>query len=87
VGESETWVLGELNPPKNSRIPRRSQEIANEGSWATLMVVLERIRVRSERSGEGVSSIQGLKTRKPDSPISEIGQSNLSWTDKTLPPW
>jgi hypothetical protein len=56
VGESETLVFGELNPPKNSRIPWGSKEIANGHLWAFLMVVLERIRVRSERSGEGVSS-------------------------------
>jgi hypothetical protein len=31
---------------------------------------------------DGVSSVQGLKTRKLDSPISEIGQSSFSWTDK-----
>jgi hypothetical protein len=31
-----------LNPPKNSRIPRRSQGITNGGSWATLMVDFER---------------------------------------------
>jgi hypothetical protein len=64
-GESETPVLGELNPPKNSRIPRRSQEISNGGSWATLTVVLERRRVKSEGSGEAVSSVGGrgeLKT-------------------------
>jgi hypothetical protein len=42
VGESETPVLGELNPPKNSRIPRRSQGITNGGSWATLTVDFER---------------------------------------------
>jgi hypothetical protein len=59
AGESETPVLRELNPPKNSRIPQRSQEIANGGLWAFLTVVLERIRVRSERSGEGVSFVQG----------------------------
>jgi hypothetical protein len=29
VGESETPILGELNPPKNRRIPWRNQEIAN----------------------------------------------------------
>jgi hypothetical protein len=59
VGESETPVLGELNPPKNSRIPWRSQEIANGGLWTFLTIVLERIRVRSEIIGEGVSSVQG----------------------------
>jgi hypothetical protein len=57
-------VLGELNPPKNSRIPWRSQEATNGDSWAALMVVLERIRVRRERSGEGVSSVHGVKNTK-----------------------
>jgi hypothetical protein len=32
-GESEEHVLGELNPPKNFKIPRRSQGIAN---WVVL---------------------------------------------------
>jgi hypothetical protein len=32
VGESETPVLGERDPPKNLRIPRRSQEITTTGS-------------------------------------------------------
>jgi hypothetical protein len=32
VGESETPILGELNPPKNSRILWRNQEIATKGS-------------------------------------------------------
>jgi hypothetical protein len=59
VGESEIPVHGELNPPKNLRIPRRIQEIANGGSWSVLMVVLERRGVKSEERGEGVSSIQG----------------------------
>jgi hypothetical protein len=44
VGESETPVLGELNPPKNSRIPQRSQEITNEGLAGILRVILERMR-------------------------------------------
>jgi hypothetical protein len=44
VGESETPVLGELNPPKNLRNPKRSQEIANEGLAGILRVVLERMR-------------------------------------------
>jgi hypothetical protein len=64
VGESETPVIGELNLPKNLRIPWRSQEITNGGSWAALTVVLERIRVKSEGSGEGVSSVQGVKNAK-----------------------
>jgi hypothetical protein len=40
VGESETPVFGEFNPPKNSRIPWMSQEIINGGSWAALTVGL-----------------------------------------------
>jgi hypothetical protein len=31
VGESGTPVLGELNQPKNFKIPRRNPEIANGG--------------------------------------------------------
>jgi hypothetical protein len=31
-GGSETPVLGDLNPPKNSKIPRRNLEIATKGS-------------------------------------------------------
>jgi hypothetical protein len=42
VGESDTPVLGELNPPKKSRIPRMSQEIAKGGLGGVLMVDLER---------------------------------------------
>jgi hypothetical protein len=64
VGESGTPVLGELNQPKNFKIPRRDQEISNGGLGVALTVVLERIRVRSERIGEGVSSVQGVKPAK-----------------------
>jgi hypothetical protein len=46
VGESETPVLGELNPPKNQRIPRRIQEIANGETWRALTIVLEKRRVK-----------------------------------------
>jgi hypothetical protein len=46
VGKTETPVLGELNPPKNLRIPQKSQEIANGGSWAALTIVLEKRRVK-----------------------------------------
>jgi hypothetical protein len=31
-GGSETPVLGDLNPPKNSKIPRSNLEIATKGS-------------------------------------------------------
>jgi hypothetical protein len=78
VGESETPVLEELNPPKNLRVPRRSQEIANGGSWATLTVVLEERRVKSEGSGEGIGFVWGLKTQKLDSPISKTGQFSFT---------
>jgi hypothetical protein len=55
VGESETLVLGESNPPKNSKIPRRNQGIANGGLEGVLTVVHERMGVRGKRIGEGVS--------------------------------
>jgi hypothetical protein len=66
VEESETLVLGELNSPKNSKIPWRNQGITNGGLEVTLMVVLERMRVKSERIGEGVSSVQGVKPVKAE---------------------
>jgi hypothetical protein len=77
VEESDTPVLGELITPNNSRIPRRSQGIADGGSWVAFMVVLERREVGKERNSEGVCSVQGGYTRKnwivqflkPDSPI------------------
>jgi hypothetical protein len=60
----ETPVLRELISPKNSKIPRRNQGIANGHLGVTLMVVLvrerERERARSEKNGEGASSIQGV---------------------------
>jgi hypothetical protein len=61
--EAETPVLGEMNSPKNSKIPQRNQEIANEGSWVTLMVKHEKRRVKK---AEGVSSVlvyEPVKTR------------------------
>jgi hypothetical protein len=64
VGESDILVLGELISPKNSRIPRRIQEITNGGLEGVLTVVLERIRVRSERIGEVVSSVRVVKPTK-----------------------
>jgi hypothetical protein len=64
VGESETPVLGELNPPKNLRNPKRSQEITNEGLAGILRVVLERMREWSERIDEGVSSVLVVKPMK-----------------------
>jgi hypothetical protein len=41
-GGLDTSVLGELNPPKNSKIPQRNHEIAKGGSWGTLTVVHEK---------------------------------------------
>jgi hypothetical protein len=76
MGESDTSVLGELISPKNSRIQRRSQEIINGDIEGILTVVLERMRVRSEKIGEGVSSVRivkptktGYSGLKPDSPV------------------
>jgi hypothetical protein len=77
VGEADTPVLGELISPKRHKIPRRNQEIATKGSWVTSTVRLERRKVKSEGIDEGVSSVQGVKTRenrtvrflKLDSPI------------------
>jgi hypothetical protein len=40
VGGMETPVLGELIPPKNSKIPQRNQGITNGGLGVTLTVVL-----------------------------------------------
>jgi hypothetical protein len=57
VGESETPILGELNPPKDSKIPRRNQEITKGGLGVTFTIELERERVkRSEvvRRGNSV---------------------------------
>jgi hypothetical protein len=59
MGESSTPVLGELISPKNSKIPRRNQGIINGGLGVALMVVLERLGVKSEIIGEGVSSVRG----------------------------
>jgi hypothetical protein len=64
VGESDTPVLGELISPKNLGIPQRSQEITNGGLEGVLTVVLERMRVRSERIGERVSSVRVVKPMK-----------------------
>jgi hypothetical protein len=77
VGEADTPVLGELISPKRERIPWRNQEITTKGSWVASTVRLERRKVKSEEIGEGVSSVQGVKTRenwivrflKPDSPV------------------
>jgi hypothetical protein len=60
VGGTETPILGELISPKNSKIPQRNQGITNGGLGVTLTVVLVRERERSEKNGEGVSSVQGV---------------------------
>jgi hypothetical protein len=57
VGEADTLVLGELISPKNFKIPWRNQGITNGGLGVSLTVVLERLGVRNERIGEGVSSV------------------------------
>jgi hypothetical protein len=76
TGKADTLVLEELISPKNSKIQRRNQEITNGGLGVTIMVVLERLGVRSARIGEGVSFVQGVKPEKTgqfnfilDSPI------------------
>jgi hypothetical protein len=51
-GESESPILGELNPPKNQRIPRRNQEIATKGLESSPLGVLES---GEEKRSEGVS--------------------------------
>jgi hypothetical protein len=54
----ETPVLVELNQPKDSKIPRRNQEIANGGIRVALTIVLERKERGVREKGEGVSSVQ-----------------------------
>jgi hypothetical protein len=53
-----------VNPPNNSRIPQRSQEIAKGGLGGVVTVDLERKRERSERIGEGISSVWVVKSVK-----------------------
>jgi hypothetical protein len=53
-----------LISPKNSKIPQRNQGITNGGLGVTLTVVIERKRERSEKNGEGVTSVQGVKPAK-----------------------
>jgi hypothetical protein len=55
-----------LISPKNSRIPQRSQEIANGGLEGIVTVFLERMRVGSERIDEGVSSVWIVKPTKTE---------------------
>jgi hypothetical protein len=77
VGEIDTPVLGEMIPPKNSRISWRRQEIANGGSWPAFTVILDRREVGNDINGERVCSIQGgytcknwiVRFMKPDSSV------------------
>jgi hypothetical protein len=62
VGESETPVLGELNPPKGSKIPRRNQEIVKWGLGVTFMIELERERVKRS---EGVRRSNSVRVKEP----------------------
>jgi hypothetical protein len=59
-----TPVPGELISPKRQRIPRRNQKITTKDSWVTSTVRLERRKVKSDGIGEGVSSVQGVKTHE-----------------------
>jgi hypothetical protein len=64
VGGTKTPVLGELISPKNSKISQRNQGIANGGLGVAPTVVLECEGERSEKTREGVSSVQGFKPVK-----------------------
>jgi hypothetical protein len=61
VGESETVVLGELISLKDSKIPRRNEEITNESFGRALTVVLEKRRVKRS---EGVNSVRVYEPAK-----------------------
>jgi hypothetical protein len=86
VGGMETPVLRELISPKNSKIPRRNQGIANGHLGVTLMVVLVRERERESEKWEkwwrGKFYPGGLNLWKLDSSVSETGLSDFSWTTK-----
>jgi hypothetical protein len=82
VGGTETLVLGELISPKNSKIPRRNQGIANGGFGVTLTVVLEWEREKWEKLWRCKFCPGGLNPQKPDSLVFKTGQSDLSWTTK-----
>jgi hypothetical protein len=56
----ETPFLEELISTKNSKIPRRNQGITNGGLGVALIVILVCVREKSEKNGEGVSSVQGV---------------------------
>jgi hypothetical protein len=49
---SETPVLGELNQPKNFKIPRRNQEIANGGLGSPSQLFLREKERQTERERE-----------------------------------
>jgi hypothetical protein len=52
VEGSETPILGKLIPPKNTMIPQRNQGITTKVSWAALIVVLQKRRVKKEWRGK-----------------------------------
>jgi hypothetical protein len=78
VGGMKTPVLGELISLKNSKIPRRNQGMTNGCLGVALTVVLEREREKFEKRWRGKFWPGGLNPRKPDSPVSETGQSDFS---------
>jgi hypothetical protein len=63
-GESESPILGELNPPNNRRIPQRNQEITTKDLESSPLGVLES---GEEMRGEGVSFTPGrVKTTETE---------------------
>jgi hypothetical protein len=62
IGDTDSW---ELNPPKDSKIPRRNQEITKEGLAVAFTVKLERERVKMSemvRRGNSVWVKEPAKT-------------------------
>jgi hypothetical protein len=81
-GESDTSVLRELISPNNSKIPWRNQEIANGGLGVTVMVVLEKRRVKMS---EWVSSVGGDLKRKNRTVRFYLNRQNFApWMIKLL---
>jgi hypothetical protein len=76
VGESEALVLRKLIPPKNTKILWRNEGVTTKGSWAALMVVLEKRRVKKS---EGVRRVKSVWVYEP----TKTRQSGFVWTDKT----
>jgi hypothetical protein len=64
VRESETPVLGELNPPKNLGIPQRNHEIDNGGLGPPSRLFFRGEGVKSEERSEWVSSVRVVKPTK-----------------------